>query len=139
MITGAIWGKFRETLYQVLGLESLADRRWSRRLFFFHKIIQELLSSCLQTSIMLLVKERIKLAQQCRIELSQFLQEAKYLRIEFFYYCIKSLSCLRLNFCHLNEHKFRYNFNDMVDLICTCDLETVATLDCLFCCNLYST
>ena len=49
VITGAIKGTFRDTLYQELGLESLADSRWSRRLFFFHKIIQELLPSCLQT------------------------------------------------------------------------------------------
>ena len=49
VITGAIKGTFRDTLYQELGLESLADSRWSRRLFFFHKIIQELLPSCRQT------------------------------------------------------------------------------------------
>ena len=37
-ITGAIRGTAREKLYQELGLESLSDRRWSRRLCFYYKI-----------------------------------------------------------------------------------------------------
>ena len=49
VITGAIKGTSRDRLYQELGLESLADRRWSRRLFFLHKIIQGLLPSYIQT------------------------------------------------------------------------------------------
>ena len=49
VITGAIKGTSRDRLYQELGLESLADGRWSRRLFFFHKIIQALLPSYLHT------------------------------------------------------------------------------------------
>ena len=34
VIAVAIKGTSRETLYQELGLESLGDRRWSRRLLF---------------------------------------------------------------------------------------------------------
>ena len=34
-----------DRLYKELGLESLSDRRWSCRPFFFHKIIQRLLPS----------------------------------------------------------------------------------------------
>ena len=49
VITGAMKGASRHRLYQELGLESLADRRWSRRLFFFHKVIQEHVPSYLQT------------------------------------------------------------------------------------------
>ena len=45
MITGAIKGTSRDRLYQELGLESLADRRWSRRLFLFYKITQGLFPS----------------------------------------------------------------------------------------------
>ena len=45
VITGAI----KRTSCDRLGLESLADRRWSHMLFFLHKIIQELLPSYLQT------------------------------------------------------------------------------------------
>ena len=33
-ITGAIRGTSRERLYRELGLETLSDRRWSRKLFF---------------------------------------------------------------------------------------------------------
>ena len=49
VITDANKGTPADRLYQELGLESVADRRWSCRLFFFHKIIQELLLSYLQT------------------------------------------------------------------------------------------
>ena len=38
-ITGCFRGTSREKLYCELGLESLADRRWSRRLIFFYEII----------------------------------------------------------------------------------------------------
>ena len=38
-ITGAIKKSSRERLYQELGLESLRDRRWYRRLVFFYKIV----------------------------------------------------------------------------------------------------
>ena len=36
---------------------------------------------------------------------------------------IKLLNRLSLNFSHLYEHKFRYNFNNIVDPMCTCRLE----------------
>ena len=49
VITGTIEETSRDRLYQQLGLESLADRRWFRRLFFFHKIIQEILPPYLLT------------------------------------------------------------------------------------------
>ena len=45
---GAINGTSCDRLYQELGLESSLDRRWSLRLFFFHKIIQGLFPSYLQ-------------------------------------------------------------------------------------------
>ena len=38
-ITGAIQGTFRERLYRGLGLESLTNRRWIRKLVIFYKII----------------------------------------------------------------------------------------------------
>ena len=37
-ITGAIHGSSREKIYQELGLESLHDRRWCRKLCFYYKI-----------------------------------------------------------------------------------------------------
>ena len=49
VITGAIKDTSRDRLYQEIGLESLADRRWSRKIFFFHKIVNGLLPSYLQS------------------------------------------------------------------------------------------
>ena len=40
--TGAIQGTSRDKLYQEQGLESLSDSRWSRKLAFFNKIINNL-------------------------------------------------------------------------------------------------
>ena len=61
VITGATKGTSRDRLYQEeLGLESLTDRRWFHRLFFFHKIIKGLIHHLIfKLIIMLLVKERI--------------------------------------------------------------------------------
>ena len=39
-ITGAIKGTSRIRLYQELGLESLSDRRWYRRLVKFYNIVK---------------------------------------------------------------------------------------------------
>ena len=49
VITSAIKGTSGDRLQQELGLESLADRKWSLRNFSFRKIIQGLLQSYLQT------------------------------------------------------------------------------------------
>ena len=38
VVTGAIKGTSRDRLYQELGLEFLADRRWPRRLFSSKKL-----------------------------------------------------------------------------------------------------
>ena len=38
-VTGAIQGTFQKRLYHELGLESLGDRRWCRKLIFFYKIV----------------------------------------------------------------------------------------------------
>ena len=52
---------------------------------------------------------------------------------------LKLLTRLRLNFSHLNEHKFRCGFKDRVDPLCKYGLETEATLHLLLVCRLYST
>ena len=46
---------------------------------------------------------------------------------------------LRLNFSHLNEHKFRHGFKYTVDPLCKCGLKTETTLHFLLRCRLYST
>ena len=47
-ITGCFRGTSREKLYLELGLESLADRRFARRMIFFYKIINNLAPSYLR-------------------------------------------------------------------------------------------
>ena len=39
-ITGVIRGSSRERLYQELGLETLQQRRWYRKLCYFYKILK---------------------------------------------------------------------------------------------------
>ena len=51
VITGAIKGTSRDRVYRELGLESLAERRWSRKIFLFHKIINGPLPVYLQLYI----------------------------------------------------------------------------------------
>ena len=51
IITGAIKGICRDKIYQELGLESLADRKWRRKLIFFHKIMLGLQPSYLQSHL----------------------------------------------------------------------------------------
>ena len=51
VITGAIKGASRDRIYRELGLESLTEWRWSRKCFFFHKIINYLLPVYLQSYI----------------------------------------------------------------------------------------
>ena len=38
IITGAVKGTLCDSIYRELGLESLAERSWSQKTFFFHKI-----------------------------------------------------------------------------------------------------
>ena len=53
-------------------------------------------------------------------------------------YGVKLLTRLRLNFSHLNEHKFRHNFNDTINPMCNCGAATEITIHYLLRCRLYS-
>ena len=53
VITGAFKGTSRERLYQELGLESLKDRRWHRKMCFFNKIVKGLLPKYLTSYLQL--------------------------------------------------------------------------------------
>ena len=50
---------------------------------------------------------------------------------------VKSINRLRLGFSHLREHKFRHNFADTVNPLCSCTLETAifSTLPKLLICS----
>ena len=53
IITGTIKRTCRDKIYQELGFQSLAGRRWSRKLIFLHKIILGLQPSYLHKTISL--------------------------------------------------------------------------------------
>ena len=51
---------------------------------------------------------------------------------------IKLLTRLRLQFSHLNEHKFRHGFGDTINAMCACGREVEITKHFLLRCHLYS-
>ena len=52
---------------------------------------------------------------------------------------IKLLTRLRFGFSHLSEHKFRHNFTDSLNPLCSCSLETESTLHFFLRCQNYTT
>ena len=52
---------------------------------------------------------------------------------------VKLLTRLRLEFSHLNEHKFRHGFKDTLSPLCTCGAEVETTEHFLLYSQLYST
>ena len=95
VITSAFKGTSRHRIYRELGLESLAARRWSRKIFFFHKIINHLLPVYLQSYISYW-GERVY--QQIKRTFNNFLQEWKYLSHPFFLIVLKSGTILARSF-----------------------------------------
>ena len=90
IITGAIKGTCRDKIYQELGLESLADRRWSRKLIFFHKIILGLQPSYLQNYLTPYDNERPYLTRYATQKLIKtFRGRTKAFESSFFPYCAK--------------------------------------------------
>ena len=51
---------------------------------------------------------------------------------------VKLLTRLRLQFSHLNEHKFRHGFEDTINTMCACGSEVETTEHFLLRCHLYS-
>ena len=156
-------------LYQEIGLESLADRKWSRKMFFFHKIVNGLLPSYLQPNLNNYNYGEYQTRSACQNKMKTLSGRIKAFNSYFDLYSIKQwcalseetiisfirpkensvfaindtkglklLTSLRLNFSHLNEHKFRHGFKDTVDPICKCGVETETTLHFLLRCSLYS-
>ena len=52
---------------------------------------------------------------------------------------VKLLTRLRLDFIHLNEHKFRHSFNDVINPMCSCGKESETTHHYLLCSDFYFT
>ena len=54
------------------------------------------------------------------------------------YVGLKLLTHLRLNLSHLYEHKFRHNFQDTLNPLCSCSLEPESTIHFLLHCPFYN-
>ena len=52
---------------------------------------------------------------------------------------VKIFTRLRLQFSHLNEHKFRHGFCDTINPMCSCGTEVETTEHFLLRCQFYST
>ena len=66
VIAGAIKDTSRDRLYQEICLESLAERIWSRKIFFFHKFVNGLLPSYLQLNLIIVMMESTKRGQHVK-------------------------------------------------------------------------
>ena len=51
---------------------------------------------------------------------------------------LKLITRLRLGLSHLNEHRFKHNFNDCINLLCTCSLDIVSTVHYFLHSNYYN-
>ena len=150
-ITGAIQGTSRERLYRELGLESLSDRCWFRKL----TIVKCLSPPYLTKYVNLRSTSNYQIRSANKNNLQEFSCRTNSFKYSFFPFCVrewnkldnttrdaesikqfksmlkkflslnqrslfsihdpvgvKLLTRLRLQFSHLNEHKFRHNFKD---------------------------
>ena len=51
---------------------------------------------------------------------------------------LKLITRLRLGLSHLNEHRFKHNFNDCINPLCTCSLDIESTVHYFLHCNYYN-
>ena len=177
-ITGTIKGSSSDRIYQELGLESLRDRRWYRRLVYFFNIITQNSPRYLNAYI---PKKQVSFDEDRSNLFRLPVCRSEYFKNSFFPYCVTEwnkldpalkqsksvstfkkallafirpkLSCifnitdplglklltrLRVNFSHLREHKFRHNFLDTINPLCSCNLEIENTEHYLLRCPFFS-
>ena len=173
-ITGAIQGTSRDRIYAELGLESLKDRRWYKRLTCMFKIMNEqaphylinLIPKCNQSirtrnshiptfycrtdcfkysffpstlRDWFNLDEFIRCAESISIFKNRLLSLIRPVQSSVFNIFdpkgLKLLTRLRLEFSHLNEHRFRHNFESCVNPLCSCSLTTEDTEHYLLHCH----
>ena len=173
-ITGAIQGTSRDRIYAELGLESLKDRRWYKRLTCMFKIMNEqaphylinLIPKCNQSirtrnshiptfycrtdcfkysffpstlRDWFNLDEFIRCAESISIFKNRLLSLIRPVQSSVFNIFdpkgLKLLTRLRLEFSHLNEHRFRHNFESCVNPLCSCSLTTEDTVHYLLHCH----
>ena len=173
-ITGAIQGTHRDRIYAELGLESLKDGRWYKRLTCMFKIMNEqaphylinLIPKCNQSirtrnshiptfycrtdcfkysffpstlRDWLNLDEFIRCAESILIFKNRLLSLIRPVQSSVFNIFdrkgLKRLTRLRLDFSHLNEHRFRQYFESCVNPLCSCSLTTEDTEHYLLHCH----
>ena len=97
-ITGCIRGTSREKLYSELGIESLADRRFSRRLCSFYKIVNGQAPQYLQTFIP--TRRIASVSLRFRPAICPLYARTERYRNSFFPYCISKWNELD---CHIRN------------------------------------
>ena len=97
-ITGCIRGSSREKLYSELGLESLADRRYSRRMCFFYKIMNGYAPSYLKECLP--VKNEVSYSFRSRKPVKQMTVRTECFRNSFFPFCLSQWNKLD---CHIRD------------------------------------
>ena len=103
VITGAFKGTSRDRIYRELHIESFAERRWSSKILFFHKIINGLYQCTYSHILVTVMKEFIKQDQQIKRTLHNSLQEQKYLSHPFFLIVLNSGIILVRSFEKLSQ------------------------------------
>ena len=94
-ITGAIQGTSRERLYRELGLESLSDICWFRKLTFFDKIIKGLSTQYLIKYVSLRSTSNYQTRSANKSILQEFPAELKALSILFSFLCRMRMEQIR--------------------------------------------
>ena len=89
VITRAIKDTSHDRLYQEIGPESLADRRWSRNIFFFHKIVNGLLPSYIQSYLNHYNDGEYKTRSACQNKMKTLSGRTKAFNSSFYPYSIK--------------------------------------------------
>ena len=176
-ITGAIQGTSREKIYQELGLESLKNRRWYKRLCCMFKIMNEeapkyltnmipkdqqtivtrnsniptfyCRTDCFKCSFFpSTLKDWFNLDASIRNSESIAIFKSRLLSLIrpfqsnvyniFDPIGLKLLTRLRLGFSHLNEQKFRHDFQECLNPLCLCNFEIDDTTHYLLRCQYFS-
>ena len=175
-ITGAIQGTSQEKIYLELGLESLKNRRWYKRLCCMFKVMNEeapkyltnlipkgqqttvtrnsniptfhCITDCFKYSFFpSTLKDWFNLDASIGNSESIAIFKSRLLSLIhpsqsnvyniFDPIGLKLLTRLQLGFSHLNEHKFRHNFQDCLNPLCLCSLETEDTIYYLLHCQYF--
>ena len=103
VITGVFKGTSRDRIYRELGLESLAERIWSHKMFFYHKIINGFLPVYLQPYISYCGEGVYRTRSVNQKNLTQFPTRMKIFESSFFPYCIKEWNNLSEELWKINQ------------------------------------